>query len=77
MTVGPFRCAQCGNRTRFDIYDTVERRRFAHFDLGGEVTIEEEEILSVASERVVCRWCDRDDTIEATAAGSASDAPVA
>jgi len=58
------RCAHCGNRTRFDVYDTVRRRRFAHFTLGGDVTIEEEEIFEVTGERIVCRWCDRDDGIE-------------
>ncbi len=61
-----YRCAHCGNRTRFDVYETVRRRRFAHFTLGGEVSIDEEEILDATVERVVCRWCDRDDAIETT-----------
>lgn len=68
MTGKVYRCAHCGNRTRFDVYDTVRRRRFAHFTLGGELTIDEEEILDAHVERVVCRWCDRDDAIESTPA---------
>jgi transposase len=62
-----YRCPHCGNRTRFDIYETVRRRRFAHYTLGGDVEIDEEEILESTTERVVCRWCDRSDDIERTA----------
>ncbi len=55
----PHRCPNCGNRTRFDVYDAVRRRRFVHFSLGGDGEVEEEEILSGTVERVVCRWCDQ------------------
>ncbi len=64
MSDKAYRCAHCGNRTRFDVYETVRRRRFAHFTLGGEMTIDEEEVLDATLERIVCRWCDRDDAIE-------------
>lgn len=67
VTAERYRCAHCGNRTRFDVYETVRRRRFAHFTLGGELSIDEEEILDATLERVVCRWCDRDDAIETSA----------
>ena len=59
-----YRCSACGNKTRFDVYDTVRRRRFEHADLSGSVTIDEEQILDRTIERVVCRWCDRSDAIE-------------
>ena len=59
-----YRCTHCGNKTRFDVYDVVRRRRFEHASLGGEVEIEDEEIIDRTVERIVCRWCDRDDTIE-------------
>ena len=59
-----YRCTACGNRTRFDVYDTVQRRRFEHADLGGSTTVEEEEILERSVDRVVCRWCDRSDSVE-------------
>lgn len=57
------RCEACGNKTRFDVYDTVQRRRFEHADLGGEITVDSEEILSRTIDKVVCRWCDRSDSV--------------
>ena len=45
----------------------VHRRRFAHFDLSGGMTVDDEEILESEIERVVCRWCQRDDAIVADA----------
>jgi hypothetical protein len=58
-----YRCEACGNKTRFDVYDTVQRRRFEHADLGGEVAVEDEEIITRTVESVVCRWCDRSDSV--------------
>ena len=59
-----YRCIACGNKTRFDVYDTVKRRRFEHADLSGEVVVEEDETIERSVDRIVCRWCDRDDAIE-------------
>jgi hypothetical protein len=59
-----YRCTACGNRTRFDVYDTVRRRRFEHSDLGGSTTFEDEEVFERSVDKVVCRWCDRSDAIE-------------
>lgn len=59
-----YRCAHCGNRTRFDIVDTVRRRQFHHFTLGGELDVESEEILEQQVESITCHWCDRSDGIE-------------
>ena len=59
-----YRCSYCGNRTRFDVFDRVRRRRYAHFDLGGNVEYEDETVLDHHIEKVVCRWCDRSDGIE-------------
>lgn len=64
MSEPVYRCGHCGNRTRFDVYESIRRRRYAHYTLSGEMTVDEEEILASAVERVVCRWCDRDDAIE-------------
>lgn len=58
-----YRCSHCGNRTRFDVYDVVKRRRFEHADLSGIVEVDEEEIIDRVIDRVVCRWCDRDDGV--------------
>ncbi len=59
-----YRCGVCGNRTRFDVYESLRRRQFQHFTLGGELTVEEDETIEAALERVVCRWCGRSDQIE-------------
>jgi len=65
-----YRCAHCGNRTRFDVVETVRRRSYHHFTLGGDLAIEEEEILSREIESVTCRWCDRSDGIEEYSIGT-------
>ncbi|HVR32859.1 MAG TPA: hypothetical protein VMS74_09140 [Acidimicrobiia bacterium] len=59
-----YRCAHCGNKTRFDVVETVRSRRFHHYTLGGDLEIEEDETLDRAIESVTCRWCDRSDGIE-------------
>lgn len=58
-----YRCEGCGNKTRFDIIESKRVRSFHHFTLGGEVTIEEEEVLDRRVERVTCRWCGSSDQI--------------
>src|SRR5690606_11981411 len=60
----PYRCAHCGNKTRFDVVATVRSRSFHHFTLGGEVQREDEEVLAREVESVTCRWCERSDGIE-------------
>lgn len=71
-----YRCAHCGNRTRFDVYETVRRRRYHHYDLGGDLSVEEDEVLEATTERVVCRWCDRSDSIETVAGREVSPPPI-
>jgi ribosomal protein S27E len=55
--VSGFRCEDCGNKTRFDVFERRRVRAYWHFSLGGELGVEEEEVLDRAVERVVCRWC--------------------
>lgn len=73
-----YRCASCGNLTRFDV-ESVERvRRFWHLDLSGDGRVEEEERPQVDVVRVTCRWCGSSDQIEVVAvpgAGQVSAAP--
>jgi hypothetical protein len=52
-----YRCTSCGNLTRFDVTTSRRTKAFHHFTVGGELTIEEEEVLEEAVEDVVCRWC--------------------
>ncbi len=59
-----YRCTGCGNKTRFDVVERVRRKSFHHYTLGGDLAVEEEEILESEVESVTCRWCDRSDTIE-------------
>jgi hypothetical protein len=70
MTTTTYRCTACGNKTRFDVFEAKRVRAFQHFTLGGEMTVEEEEILDATIERVVCRWCGSADAVveEPTAA---------
>ncbi|MGD9797421.1 MAG: hypothetical protein AB7H43_04950 [Acidimicrobiia bacterium] len=52
-----YRCGACGNVTRFDVVATRRTRSFHHFTVGGELTVEEEQVLAEDVEDVSCRWC--------------------
>ena len=52
-----YRCASCGNLTRFDVVTTRRTRSYHHFSVGGDLTIEDETLLDERVEAVVCRWC--------------------
>ena len=52
-----YRCDGCGNLTRFDVIVSQKTRAFHHFTVGGDLVIEDEEILSRHVDEVVCRWC--------------------
>ena len=52
-----YRCGACGNLTRFDVLATRRTRAFHHYSLGGELTVEEEDVLEERVEQVTCRWC--------------------
>jgi hypothetical protein len=59
-----FRCRGCGNLTRFDVVETRTTRSYYHYTLGGELTVEEQEVLRLDRESVTCRWCDSPDVEE-------------
>ena len=52
-----YRCAACGNVTRFDVVATRRTRAFHHYSIAGELEIEEEDVLEERVEEVTCRWC--------------------
>jgi hypothetical protein len=52
-----YRCRACGNLTRFDVTVTRRSRAFHHYTVGGELTVEDEEVLAEQVEDVACRWC--------------------
>ena len=69
-----YRCSACGNKTRFDVVETKRVRSFVHFTLGGEATVEEEEVLERTVEQVVCRWCGSAAAIETVVRSDAGEA---
>jgi len=52
-----YRCSGCGNLTRFDVVSTRRTRAFHHFSVGGDLSIEDEQVLESQVEAVTCRWC--------------------
>ena len=52
-----YRCTACGNLTRFDVTTTRRTRAFWHYTVGGELSVEEEQVLDAVVESVICRWC--------------------
>jgi hypothetical protein len=43
--------------TRFDVVATRRTRAFHHYTIGGDLDVEDEEVLDEKIERVTCRWC--------------------
>ena len=59
-----FRCNACGNLTRFDVTMTRRTASFWHFTVGGELQVEDEQVLDEDVEAVSCRWCGNGSNIE-------------
>ena len=72
-----WRCAGCGNLTRFDVTRTRRTTEFWHFDLAGDHQVEETEVKDESVETVTCRWCGRADAIELVARTEVADDPAA
>ena len=68
-----YRCSACGNVTRFDVTLTRRTRAFHHYTVGGELDVEDEELLAEHVEEVVCRWCGTGTAVEAVDLTEASD----
>ena len=68
-----YRCTACGNLTRFDVVTSRRLRAFHHFTVGGELNVEEEEVLSETVEEVSCRWCGHGRAVEAVEGPVAGD----
>jgi uncharacterized protein CbrC (UPF0167 family) len=71
-----YRCSACGNLTRFDVVATRRTSAFHHYSVGGELTVEEEELLEERVERVTCRWCGASGESIEEFEGSPSQAPA-
>jgi hypothetical protein len=59
-----YRCTACGNLTRFDVTVTRRTQAFFHYTVGGELTVEEEQVLAETVEDVSCRWCGHGRAVE-------------
>lgn len=59
-----WRCAGCGNLTRFDVVRVRRTREFWHLDLAGEPAVDDVRTLEESVADVCCRWCGRADAIE-------------
>jgi hypothetical protein len=59
-----YRCAACGNLTRFDVTVTRRTRAFHHYSLGGDLAVEDEEVLAETVDEVSCRWCGSSRAVE-------------
>lgn len=68
MTAQRFRCTACGNLTRFDVVLSRRTRAFHHYTVGGELSVEDEEVLDEKLEQVACRWCGNGDHVEPVSA---------
>ena len=66
MTDAPprYRCTRCGNLTRFDVTSTRRTRAFHHYSVGGELQIEDVDVLEETVESVECRWCGSGEGVE-------------
>ncbi|CAN5834153.1 hypothetical protein BH20ACT6_BH20ACT6_10640 [soil metagenome] len=62
-----WRCAGCGNLTRFDVVRTRRTHEFWHVSLAGEPAVEDVHVDQEQLVSVTCRWCGRSDAIEQVA----------
>jgi len=60
-----YRCSACGNLTRFDVTSTRRTRAFHHYSVGGDLDVEDVEVLDETIEDVSCRWCGHGRAVEA------------
>ena len=62
-----YRCTACGNLTRFDVVLARRTKAFHHYTVGGELSVEDEEVLAEDVEDVQCRWCGSGAAVEVLA----------
>ena len=74
MPPARYRCRACGNLTRFDVTTTRRTRAFYHFTVGGDLNVEDEEVLTEEVEDVSCRWCGTGSAVEVVSASAAAAA---
>jgi hypothetical protein len=65
-----YRCAACGNLTRFNVVTSRQTKAFHHYSVGGDLDIEDVEVLAETVDEVSCRWCGNGNAIEVIEAES-------
>ena len=68
-SVERYRCTACGNLTRFDVVTTRRTSAYHHYSLGGDLAVEDEQVLAETVEEVTCRWCGRGAPVDRVAPG--------
>jgi hypothetical protein len=71
-----YRCTACGNLTRFDVVTDRRARSFHHYSVGGELSVEDVEVLSESVVEVSCRWCGHGRSVEMLVDEEEAPAPV-
>ncbi|HEX4867770.1 MAG TPA: hypothetical protein VFV32_09100 [Acidimicrobiales bacterium] len=71
-----YRCTSCGNLTRFDVTTTSKVRAFHHYTVGGELSVEDPQVLEETVESVQCRWCGPSGKVEEMAPGETVTPPA-
>ena len=69
-----YRCAACGNLTRFDVVTSRRTKAFHHYSVGGELSVEDVEVLHESVDAVSCRWCGNGKAIEVIGDGASESA---
>ena len=69
-----YRCAACGNLTRFDVVTSRRTKAFHHYSVGGELSVEDVEVLHESVDEVSCRWCGNGKAIEVIGDGASESA---
>ena len=69
-----YRCTSCGNLTRFDVTTTRRTRAYHHFTVGGDLSVEDEQVLDESVESVECRWCGAAGNVEVLDPADVADA---
>ncbi len=73
MTTPRYRCAACGNLTRFDVTVTTTEKAYYHYSVGGELTIEDPAVVAHRVDEVACRWCGHGRSVEVVDDVASSD----
>jgi len=69
-----YRCGACGNLTRFDVRVTRTTVAYHHYSVGGELEVEDVQVLAEDVEDVSCRWCGSSADVTELGAATGSDA---